>query len=190
MVSLHKQERENRSSSQVLQQPWKALHVCPPLQHQFQNQSRCSLSPVLRLDLAREQGCPHRASLVTLFPFPLPCLCLLGCPKSLSASRVPEPPKSTHTEQRWGTKAPFATTGFSCLCSCLGGTATTALIISSHWWVPDLALSPQTLSFAPALASGNSLNYTFFLSSTPATAPGAGGREGRAKRRNQRGEVK
>lgn len=105
MVSLHKQERENRSSSQVLQQPWKALHVCPPLQHQFQNQSQCSLSPVLRLDLARELGCPHRASLVTLFPFPLPCLCLLGYPKSLSASRVPEPPKST--QSRGGAQKPL-----------------------------------------------------------------------------------
>lgn len=65
--------------------------------------------------------------------------------------------------------------------SCLGGSATTALSISSHWWVPDLALSPQTLPFAPALASGNSLNYTFFSSPPQLLHPGLG--EGRGEQK-------
>lgn len=40
VVSVHKQERENRSSSWALQQPMQALHDCPALLHQFQNQSQ------------------------------------------------------------------------------------------------------------------------------------------------------
>lgn len=80
-----------------------------------------------------------------------------------------------------GHSSPFGNRQFSCLCSCLGGSATTALIISSHWWVPDLALSPQTLSFYPALASGNSLNYTFFSPPPQLLHPGLG--EGRGEQK-------
>lgn len=95
------EERGNRGSCQVLQQPCKALHVCPPLQHQFQNQSQHPWP---------KPCAPDQASLMSLFPFSLPCLCLLGCPKSLCASCVPRPPKSAHMERRWGTTAPSATT--------------------------------------------------------------------------------